>query len=43
MNKKGPKIDNYRKMRKKGNFHISQKKGKNNNFAKMIKKGQNTK
>ena len=28
MNKKGPKIDNYRKMRKKGNFHIFQKEPK---------------
>ena len=37
MNKKGPKIDNYRKMRKKGNFHIFQKRAKNEKFAKMIK------
>ena len=35
MNKKGPKIDNYRKMRKKGNFHIFQKTSKNEKFAKM--------
>ena len=30
-------------MRKKGNFHIFQKTSKNEKFAKMIKKGQNTK
>ena len=40
MNKKGPKIDNYRKMRKKGNFH---KRAKIDNFAKVKTKFRNSK
>ena len=43
MNKKGPKIDNYRKMRKKGNFHIFQKKSQKREVCKDDKNVQNTK